>query len=319
MRTDKQNGMDQQLLEKYIAGEASENEMKLVIEWIEADKQHKRDFMALRKLHDITLWNKLPEYLEENVPSISFTGVIREVLKIAAVFVIVSIGAYYWFQHYQVKQEALTQTIVVPEGQHVEVNLPDGSKVWLNSHTIFTYPALFSSHSRNVTLNGEGYFKVAHDASRPFTINTDRYKVCVLGTEFNVIAYSEENVFETDLLKGSVEVSSTLTNERVRLRPGRKLKLEDGRLVMSERRSLDYFRWREGLICFDNESVDIILKKLERYYDVKIKINNTQILTNRYTGKFRFRDGIEHMLKVLQLSNTFTFTKDDDNNLIVIN
>ena len=82
---------------------------------------------------------------------------------------------------------------------------------------------------------------------------------------------------------------------------------------------MDYFLWREGLICFHDISLKDMMEKLELYYGVNIEVNNRNILRNHYTGKFRTGDGIEHVLRVLRLSNRFTYTKDDETNTITIN
>lgn len=80
-----------------------------------------------------------------------------------------------------------------------------------------------------------------------------------------------------------------------------------------------YFLWREGLLCFNDISVRDMIEKLKLYYGVDIVVNNTRILKNRYTGKFRTKDGVEHVLKVLKLNNKFTYTKNDETNVITIN
>ena len=139
----------------------------------------------------------------------------------------------------------------------------------------------------------------------------------MLGTEFNVIAYSNDSVWETSLLKGKVEILANGTE--VKLEPDTKLSLQGNKLVKGNIKEMDYFRWREGLICFHNISLSDIMEKLELYYGVNIIVNNRNILHNHYTGKFRTGDGIEHVLRVLRLSNQFSYTKDDETNTITIN
>ena len=95
--------------------------------------------------------------------------------------------------------------------------------------------------------------------------------------------------------------------------------LKGNRLVKGRIKEVDYFLWREGLLCFNDISVRDMIEKLKLYYGVDIVVNNTRILKNRYTGKFRTKDGVEHVLKVLRLNNKFTYTKDDETNVITIN
>lgn len=311
--------MDQELLQRYIMGDVTENEKQTVTEWLEADEKNMKEFMALRKLYDITLWQE-----EETKAVLKEKGekkifFLREFLKVAAVIAIVFAGTYFWMHSKQDNPVTAMQTIHVPAGQRVELFLADGTKVWLNAQTTFTFPTDFSAEARNVKLNGEAYFEVAKDESKPFIVETSKYDVRVLGTEFNVIAYENSSNSETALLKGSVEITPLGTTNKIMLEPNTKINWANGKIKKSAIDRYDYFMWKDGLICFENETMENMLKKLELYYDVKIVVNNKKILANKYTGKFRTKDGIGHVLRVLQLSNKFTYVKDDDKNVIVIN
>ncbi len=314
--------MEQELLQKYIAGDATEAEKQQVTNWMHADAQHMREYMTLRKLYDISLWQELEEAgepkeirePENQVRRLWF----REVLKIAAIAAIVFAGTYFWNQQKLEEPVDTLQTIHVPDGQRAELLLADGTKVWLNAQTTLVFPAGFPSDIRQVKLDGEGYFQVAKDATKPFIVETDKYNVRVLGTDFNVKSYSAEAEFETSLLEGSVEVFSPVTGGSVILEPNTQVVLVDGELKKTAMGESEPFQWREGVIGFRNESVKEMFGKLELYYGVKIKVNNTDILNNRYTGKFRTRDGIEHVLKVLQLNMKFVYTKDNESNVITI-
>ena len=139
-------------------------------------------------------------------------------------------------------------------------------------------------------------------------------------TEFNVMAYAADSVWETSLLEGAVEILVPGSNNSgMRLEPNTMASLKGNRLVKGRIKEADYFLWREGLLCFNDISVRDMIEKLKLYYGVDIVVNNTRILKNRYTGKFRTKDGVEHVLKVLRLNNKFTYTKDDETNVITIN
>ena len=94
--------------------------------------------------------------------------------------------------------------------------------------------------------------------------------------------------------------------------------LSDNKLIINNITDYDYFRWKEGLICFNNESVATIIEKLKLYYDINIETHNKKFLNSRYSGKFRTKDGIEQVLKVLQIEHKFSYTKNNDLNLITI-
>ena len=166
----------------------------------------------------------------------------------------------------------------------------------------------------------QGYFAVTKNVEQPFIVETNKCNVKVLGTEFNVMAYAADSVWETSLLEGAVEILVPGSNNSgMRLEPNMMASLKGNRLVKGRIKEADYFLWREGLLCFNDISVRDMIEKLKLYYGVDIVVNNTRILKNRYTGKFRTKDGVEHVLKVLKLNNKFTYTKNDETNVITIN
>ena len=302
--------MNQELLNKYIAGDATPEEKEEVARWLDTDKKNMKEFLALRKLYDISIWQQeANSTIQENKATDKKQWTLRtiaiELSKIAAIFIIAFTVVYSFIINEETTDPANMQTIFVPPGQRAELTLTDGTKVWLNAKTTFSFPDRFTADSRNVILDGEGYFDVAKDAEKPFTVKTEKYDIRVLGTEFNVTAYSASSNFETSLLKGSVEVSSSDTHTTVRLEPITRSYIDNGKLKI-------------GIVCFYDEPVGKMIEKLELYYDVKIDVQNKELLRNRYSGKFRTKDGVEHVLKVLQLKNKFTYTKDNDLNLIII-
>lgn len=314
--------MNPELLQKYIAGNATEAEKQRVTKWIQENPENMREYMAQRKLHDMVLWRTEP-VAEENSREkkhFSLRGVCMEAAKIAAVLAIVLLGTHYWTGKHQVPEDKTWQSIYVPAGQRAELMLADGTKVWLNSRSTLTFPGSFKGNIRNVKLDGEGYFAVTKNVEQPFIVETNKCNVKVLGTEFNVMAYAADSVWETSLLEGAVEILVPGSNNSgMRLEPNMMASLKGNRLVKGCIKEVDYFLWREGLLCFNDISVRDMIEKLKLYYGVDIVVNNTRILKNRYTGKFRTKDGVEHVLKVLRLNNKFTYTKDDEMNVITIN
>lgn len=315
--------MNQESINRYISGDATEEEKSSMVEWLDADPEHMREFLALRKLYDITLWQQYNKDINEIIPSKSIMGfsvrkLFVEVLKVAAIFVVAILGVRYLQPSSPVNEPVAMQTIHVPAGQRAELTLTDGTKVWLNAKTTFIFPNHFSKVSRNVTLDGEGYFDVTNNKKLPFIVKTEKFDIRVWGTEFNIMAYSKDNIFETSLLKGSIEVLKPGTSKGVFIRPNEQIFLENDRLIQSSIIHFNHFLWKDGLISFDNESFSEMVKKLELYFDLKIEVENKAILKYTCTGKFRTKDGIEHILKVLQLRNKFSFKIDDKLNTVTI-
>lgn len=312
--------MDNHLLQKYIEGKVSREEKEEVARWLDADEKNMKDFLLLRTIYDATLWSEIGDI--HSIPHVKKRRIkmVYDFLKIAAVFLLLLGGYHLVFYSKQPSQNTLlfTQTVYAPEGQRVEITLTDGTKVWLNAKTSLSFPNHFSNDERKVELDGEAYFDVKKDESRTFIVQTKDYQVNVLGTEFNVKAYHQSEQFEAALIRGSIEIYSGKTDEKIQLSPNHRVYTEDGQLKQSNLTNYNHFLWREGIIAFENESVEDILKKLELYFDISIEVKNKMILTDRYIGKFRTKDGVEHIVRVLQRKYGFKYIKDNESNIITI-
>jgi ferric-dicitrate binding protein FerR (iron transport regulator) len=315
--------MNKELLHKYISGDTSVEEREAVQLWIESDEKNREELMSLRILYDITLAHLPEERGNIRASKSKNRHLFADLLKIAAAILITFTCTYYFLSPREEKQsppagiEAM-QTLHVPAGQRVELTLADGTKVWLNSLSTFEFPAHFSDTSRDVYLDGEGYFEVAKDADKLFKVNTQEHIVKVLGTEFNVSAYSKNNSFETSLINGAVEIETKDTRLNIPLTPNNRVYMENGRLITASIRDYDHFLWKKGIISFNHERMENILKKLELYYDIQIENRNKRIVDVRYTGKFRIKDGIGHVLNVLRVPTGLHYSMDNEKNRILI-
>ena len=307
--------MDQKLLKRYIEGSASVEERGQVVRWAKADNENMKELLALRKLYDIMVWQRPVE--SKIRQSISMRYFMYRIASIAALLLLL-LGVGLFVVKRQLPEVAM-QTINVPAGQRVELILMDGTSVWLNAGSTFTFPNNFLSKTREVYLDGEGYFKVEKDSKRNFIVKTSSYDVKVLSTEFNVKAYSRYPSFEVSLIKGAVDIYSIDNKEeKISLGPNMRAYLLDGRLAKGSIVNYDDFLWKDGLICFDDELMENVITKLELYFDINIIVENASFKTKKYTGKFRTKDGIEHILKVFQLRDRFIYEKDEGKNLITI-
>jgi hypothetical protein len=163
-------------------------------------------------------------------------------------------------------------TVETPIGGQYQVTLPDGSRVWLNSASSLRFPSAFNpSDSRTVRLTGEAYFEVAPDKKRPFKVISNQQEVEVLGTHFNVNSYDDDGLTKTTLLKGSIKVKMTGKTAGFRiLKPGQQSVLGAGIEVLDV--DLETIvDWKNGNFYFYNESIQRIMKKLSRWYNVEIE------------------------------------------------
>jgi transmembrane sensor len=313
--------MDKELLHKYIIGDATTEEKEDVARWIDADEANMKEFLALHKVYNISIWqSKAIENESDNKQKQKqhHIQILWEATKIAALFILAFGASIYIYNYFTNQHKAILQTMYVPAGQRAELTLADGSHVWLNAKTTFTFPTNFDTKNRVVSLNGEGYFKVAHNAKKPFIVKTQLYDVKALGTEFNVYAYKEDKKFESALLKGSIQIESKISGKQILLQPDNMLHSENGHITISPITQYNYFRWKDGLICFDDLTINEMLSKLKIYFDIDFIVKNNQILNQRYSGKFRTNDGIEHILKTLQLDTKFDYEISEDEHIITI-
>ena len=313
--------MDKNSLYRFFEGQASIEEMKAVKEWAESSEEHSKQFHRERKLFNAMILIGNPKWTAINTTKRN-RYFIREFLKIASVIIIaVSITATIFSitnEHHKHVDIAM-QTIIVPAGQRVNIELPDGSNVWLNAGTQMQYPVSFMKDKREVILDGEAYFEVARNEKCPFVVRTHAMDIEVLGTKFNVEAYSKKAVFEASLMQGKIRVKSS-HNEKtaVVLLPNYKTTLKDGRLVVHKIDDYNVYRWKEGLYCFKSKPFTQIMEDLERYYDLKIQVDKKSIESVALTGKFRISDGLDYALRVLQKDVSFTYRRDKDNDVIYI-
>lgn len=314
--------MDKDILYRFFEGHATVDEMKSVKEWTEASEENNRLFRRERKLFNAMIL--VGHSKESGIPTKENKKknyFIREFLKIASIIIITVGVTAALFSIGKDKEDVniAMQTITVPAGQRVNLDLPDGTNVWLNAGTKMQYPVSFMQGKREVILDGEAYFEVAHNEKSPFVVHTHALDVEVLGTKFNVEAYSKRKVFETSLIQGKVRVKSP-DNEKVSvtLLPNYKTTLKSGKLVVSKIDDYNVYRWKEGLYCFKNKPFAEIMQDLERYYDLNIQLDKQSIAKVALTGKFRISDGLDYALRVLQNDVAFSYRRDKDNDVIYI-
>src|SRR5690606_24410283 len=158
-------------------------------------------------------------------------------------------------------------------GGQYKITLADGTQVWLNAASTLTYPIEFSGRKREVTLEGEAYFEVARDESKPFIVNTARQRTEVLGTSFNINAYDNETLTKTTLLHGSVRVQASNANAttgRVLVRNEQSVIADDENIRIYRVDPEKVVAWKEGIFNFHGLSIDESLKQIERWYDVDV-------------------------------------------------
>ncbi|WP_207533583.1 FecR family protein [Desertivirga arenae] len=204
-------------------------------------------------------------------------------------------------------------TISTPRGGQFQIELPDGTKVWLNAASSLVFPTHFNGKQRKVSLKGEAYFEVAKNKAKPFLVDVNKSTVEVLGTHFNIMGYEDERSTNTTLLEGSVKVTSGNRSEL--LTPGTEARVSGG-ITLHEVDPSQSVAWKNGLFVFDNESLGSIMRKLSRWYDVDIDIKG-DIAQKHFGGTVSRFDDINDVLKIIELTEVIHF-KIQERRIIVM-
>lgn len=196
-------------------------------------------------------------------------------------------------------------TITTPAGSQYQVVLQDGTKVWLNAESSLSYPSGFTGQERRVEITGEAYFEVAHNKKMPFIVVTDKQKIEVLGTHFNVMAYSNESTVRTTLLEGSVKVTGKTASKY--LVPGQQAQVSDQQIAITSQIDLEeVVSWKNGYFKF-NEDIKSIMNKIARWYDIDVVYRPGVDLNQTFSGEVSKSRNVSALLKVMELTGNVNF------------
>jgi hypothetical protein len=199
------------------------------------------------------------------------------------------------------KLETVYNTISTPKGRIYQLDLQDGSKVWLNAGSSIRFPTAFTGTNRIVEITGEVDFEVAHDATKPFIVSVKDMQVEVLGTHFNVNAYDDEPSIKTTLLQGKVRV--TRNGNIALLKPGQQAEsLNDSRILIHDDVDMDeVVAWKNGLFHFNGASLQEVMRQITRWYDVDVEYQGN-IAERKFGGEISRNSNLSQVLKILEES-----------------
>lgn len=212
----------------------------------------------------------------------------------------------------------LFNTLTTPKGGQYQVNLPDGSKVWLNAASSLKFPSTFSGLSqRKVEMSGEAYFEIAKNQKIPFVVVSDKQEVEVLGTHFSINAYADESNTRTVLMEGAVKVRNLSGKSHVVLKPGEEAVLNAGDIHVQSADFDKAIDWKSGKFIFKNESLERIMRKVARWYDVEVIYTGSVPKQETFSGTVSRFDDVEKVLRRLELTGEVSF-RIDERKIIVL-
>lgn len=307
--------MDEQLLIRFLTHTCTPENMRSVEKWIEAGKSNADWLFEMERIWSLkdelrfSDKKEIEDAYSRFISGLQDTGTEKKVcrsiafpswIKYAVAIILIGLlgtNLYFLLD----KDTDLTNMVEVPRGQRMALTLSDGTKVWLNSNSKFIYPTQFSSKERDVRLEGEGFFEVAHNPKSPFTVHVDLLRIKVLGTKFNVKAYKEETSSVT-LAEGKVEVITDDDGQKVTMKPNQQVSYsKEYGLAVNKDINTDVVKsWILGEAAYQNKRLDEIIHDLERKFDVHIDIRDRELSSEIFTCRFKESATIDQVLTLLK-------------------
>ena len=321
-----------QLAIRYFEGRITPSEEEILFRFVNDAPSNKRMFrqweeewmLSYKLIPEVSNeWKQLQRRMQVRQ---SLNGVfstkhmqLQRFIAVAAIACVLLLSGTYGFYLYRNTETADNRfALETAYGEKSKLILADGTIVWLNAGSSLQYAGNFNSKNREVFLTGEAYFEVAKD-KKPFIVKTSKYDVEVLGTTFNVEAYKDKPNFRTMLYEGKVKLYNTKNPKAVYLSPGQTAELMGESLRVVPTTAPNSYRWKDGLIYIEDKSFNAIMELFEKFYDVRIIVNNKAVKDLGYRGKLRISDGVDHALRVLQNDFPFKYKRDEERNIIYIN
>lgn len=310
------------LLTSYLSGDLSDENRIIVDRWRQESTENEKLFNEMQYG-----WNALP-ILQEMEQFNSFEALkkisprlekedsdnrwINILQRIAAILIIplVAYASFMTISNISLKRfsekESIIQTISARQGMVSQLSLSDGTKVWLNSGSTLQFPLKFTGKKRQVRLTGEAYFEVAKNKNQPFLINAHELNVEVLGTSFNIVSYDDESVSEVVLVNGEVKLYAYADNKVKQfglMHPGqRAIYAKKTQEASFEEVNVDkYVAWRKGMLILRDDSMNEVVKRLSRWFNIEISVKDPEI--NDYIYKATFsNETLVQVLSMLKIS-----------------
>jgi ferric-dicitrate binding protein FerR (iron transport regulator) len=321
------NKTDWSLLAKYMAGEATENEIQTVKDWMKDNPGNRALFNEINtdwKMMDTMnsrfsvddAWNKLHNRIVANDGTIHNPTAITQrnrfltPLRVAATLLLLAVVGVS-LVYVTGRMQKINVTTASNEKDRL-VSLPDGSKVYLNESTTFSYTKHFGKQSREVELNGEAFFEVSPDKEKPFVIFAGNARVKVLGTSFNVDTRQDNEGIEVFVSTGVVELSEIDNhNNRVLLHPGNVGLVNHKIITMRESKNENCMAWKTGILDFSETRLADVTSLLNEVYHVNIVIRQPGVDTTLIDGSYQ-NDPLDEILRVICKQNHLAIAKSDD-------
>lgn len=331
--------MTKDLFKKYLEGNCSEQEFEQFREWIEDDANKISSRMLIKEVwnefepeagtantnkynrildkvhHQINI--KQNSNLLKNKRTVGMSRILPLINRAAAILLLPVLLLLVYTNlpdNYRFAENDLNGSngleVEAPAGSRTYLELGDGTKVWLNHGSKLRYPYRFKGKNRKVFLSGEAYFDVAQDKKAPFIVETNHIDVKATGTEFNVMAYSDDPLIETTLVEGKVILYDRKNNNRAirSMNPNESLRyFIRNRSYTTDSLNIEKnVSWKDGLLIFKNDPIENIAKKISRWYNVEVIFTNNEVKKYTYTATFA-DETLPQVLELMELATPISY------------
>ncbi|MCT4587552.1 MAG: FecR family protein [Carboxylicivirga sp.] len=320
--------MDKKTLNKFTLNQISDASIiKEVLDWIDASEDNKKEYVRLKNLWAISDFKNYDDINSSEDSRLFLQNRGRSLatfLKYAAILILAFLagGISFWTVNNGLINSELNlyTTIVAPKGSVAKTLLPDGTELILNSETEIRYNAQTFLNNRELSVNGEAWFHVSSDKERPFVVHTEYYDVNVLGTKFNVNAYAHEHAVVTTLAEGKVLINSFANDtkaDEVILKPGEQLIYHktDAHVHVTEVNTSAYCSWRHNELEFNKVAFGELVDLLEVRYNVNIKVVDSSLLEESFTGTLK-DETIEEVMEIIRFTYPITYSIKGQNIIV---
>lgn len=309
----------ERLIAAYLNGELSPGEETELMEWIQADGANKNFFYHIKDTWDSTKkvsvdvdQHLLQFYKKQAQLRKARVRILPGWVNVAAAVALLAVGLFaaQFLPFIQSANKSMVESFVVPKGSRSEIVLADGTKVNLNSNSRLKLNKDFSTNLREVSLEGEAYFEVKSDKRHPFKVHTHKFDIVVTGTKFNVSSYIEDKNIGATLAEGRIELQTKTMGEIV-LKPGQKISFNQQTMKpeLSQADVESDLSWVNGEFDFKDIPFPDLIRRLERWYDVKLVYQGAEFDSMLYSGRFKNQETIWQVLDALKLTTSIDYTK----------
>ncbi len=326
--TTKKETLPEQLIVAHLCGEATPEQERQLLSWLDGSEANRREFRAMKDAWDLgrverdiaradttRQWNKMRQAIEADTRQQRrgrLADLRNTALRYAAVFVlgVVAFKAVDLLRQRENRHPMAVTSIETGVGERTKITLPDNSVVWLNSCSSLSYDGGFGGKQRSVKIRGEAFFSVFSDKTRPFLVHSDNLTYRVTGTSFNVCAFADESIESLMLVEGSVSLQRD--DYTLPVKAGQLVEYDKKTHKIAVRRGDPAFHtgWRFGELAFERMTFEELVKRLERNFDVKFVFQNEKVKSESFAGTFRSYESLDTIMKVISVSTPIKYRID---------